>query len=169
MISLLAIVLIQFGMHLIQANRSILIEEDRVKTETERAKAPVDLTTLQLHNLMYEKNHYVKAIKACKDFKTKYPDIELVPEEEFFKDAPEEIKGSSLSTDQSHDLMLKRLEFEHFQASFIFVASLQCFSSKGIVFSYTLPFNLSLLKCIGWDKSDAVSFLKSIGSKSEDM
>ncbi|KAK6115911.1 hypothetical protein DH2020_008180 [Rehmannia glutinosa] len=77
-----------------QANRSILLEEDRVKAETERAKAPVDLTTLQLHNLMYEKNHYVKAIKACKDFKTKYPDIELVPEDEFFKDAPEEIKSS---------------------------------------------------------------------------
>ncbi|KAI3460226.1 hypothetical protein Pfo_016889 [Paulownia fortunei] len=98
-----------------QANRSILLEEDRVKAETERAKAPVDLTTLQLHNLMYEKNHYVKAIKACKDFKTKYPDIELVPEEEFFKDAPEEIKSSILSPDSTHDLMLKRLNYELFQ------------------------------------------------------
>ncbi|KAL6521916.1 hypothetical protein OROMI_031793 [Orobanche minor] len=98
-----------------QTNRSILLEEDRVKAETERAKAPVDLTTLQLHNLMYEKNHYVKAIKACKDFKTKYPDIELVPEEEFLKDAPEEIKTSKLSTDSTHDLMLKRLNYELFQ------------------------------------------------------
>ncbi|XP_012838725.1 PREDICTED: THO complex subunit 5A isoform X1 [Erythranthe guttata] len=98
-----------------QANRSILIEEDRVKAETERAKAPVDLTTLQLHNLMYEKNHYVKAIKACKDFKTKYTDIELVPEEEFFTGAPEEIKSSVLSTDTAHDLMMKRLNYELFQ------------------------------------------------------
>ncbi|XP_047960714.1 THO complex subunit 5A isoform X2 [Salvia hispanica] len=95
-----------------QANRSILIEEDRIKAESERAKAPVDLTTLQLHNLMYEKNHYVKAIKACKDFKTKYPDIELVPEEEFFRDAPEEIKSPELSTDSAHNLMLKRLNYE---------------------------------------------------------
>ncbi|KAK6130876.1 hypothetical protein DH2020_035394 [Rehmannia glutinosa] len=109
--------LTQFRMLLKQANRSILLEEDRVKAETERAKAPVDLTTLQLHNLMYEKNHYVKAIKACKDFKTKYPDIELVPEDEFFKDAPEEIKSSILSTDSAHDLMLKRLNYELFQAS----------------------------------------------------
>ncbi|KAG8377602.1 hypothetical protein BUALT_Bualt08G0050100 [Buddleja alternifolia] len=98
-----------------QANRSILLEEDRVKAETERAKAPVDFTTLQLHNLMYEKNHYVKAIKACKDFKTKYPDIELVPEEEFIRDAPEEIKSSALSTDSAHDLMLKRLNYELLQ------------------------------------------------------
>ncbi|KAG8632624.1 THO complex subunit 5B isoform X2 [Manihot esculenta] len=95
-----------------QANRSILLEEDRVKAETERAKAPVDFTTLQLHNLMYEKSHYVKAIKACKDFKSKFPDIELVPEEEFFRDAPENIKGPVLSDDTSHNLMLKRLNYE---------------------------------------------------------
>lgn len=96
-------------------NRAILLEEDRVKAETEKAKAPVDFTTLQLHNLMYEKTHYMKAIKACRDFKSKYPDIELVPEEEFFSSAPEEIKGNTLSKDSSHDLMLKRLHFELYQ------------------------------------------------------
>ncbi|KAF8410071.1 hypothetical protein HHK36_002593 [Tetracentron sinense] len=99
----------------LQANRSILLEEDHVKAETERAKAPVDFTTLQLHNLMYEKNHYVKAIKACKDFKSKHPDIELVPEKEFFSSAPEEIKGTTMANDSAHDLMLKRLNFELFQ------------------------------------------------------
>ncbi|RVW40517.1 THO complex subunit 5B [Vitis vinifera] len=98
-----------------RANRSILLEEDRAKAETERAKTPVDFTTLQLHNLMYEKNHYVKAIKACKDFKSKYPDIELVPEEEFFRDAHEDIKGTVMSNDSAHNLMLKRLNFELFQ------------------------------------------------------
>lgn len=101
-----------------QANRSILLEEDLVKSETEHAKAPVDFTTLQLHNLMYEKNHYVKAIKACKDFKSKYPDIELVPEEEFFRDAPQQIKNSVQSSDSAHNLMLKRLNFELFQVYF---------------------------------------------------
>ncbi|ONK60850.1 uncharacterized protein A4U43_C08F23370 [Asparagus officinalis] len=98
-----------------QVNRAILLEEDRVKAETESAKAPVDFTTLQLHNLTYEKNHYMKAIKACKDFKSKYPDIELVPEKEFFASAPEDIKGKALATDSAHDLMLKRLTFELFQ------------------------------------------------------
>ncbi|KAF1893250.1 hypothetical protein Lal_00001698 [Lupinus albus] len=98
-----------------QANRSILLEEDRVKMETERAKAPVDFTTLQLHNLMYEKSHYVKAIKACKDFKSKYPDIDLVPEDQFFRDAPLDIKNSVLSNDSAHNLMLKRLTLELFQ------------------------------------------------------
>ncbi|GMI91154.1 hypothetical protein like AT5G42920 [Hibiscus trionum] len=98
-----------------QVNRSILLEEDKVKAETERAKAPVDFTTLQLHNLMYEKSHYLKAIKTCKDFKSKYPAIDLVPEEEFFSNAPEDIKGSNLSDDSSHNLMLKRLNYELFQ------------------------------------------------------
>ncbi|KAJ4962971.1 hypothetical protein NE237_022910 [Protea cynaroides] len=108
----------QMSLHFInlrQINRSILLEEDRVKAETECAKAPVDFTTLQLHNLLYEKNQILKAIKACKDFKSKHPDIELVPEEEFFSSAPEEIKGTVISNDSSHDLMLKRLNFELFQ------------------------------------------------------
>lgn len=98
-----------------QANRNILTEEDRMKAETERAKAPVDSTTLQLHNLMYEKSHYLKAIKACKDFKSKYPDIQLVTEAEFFSQAPEEFKGTAVSNDTAHNLMLKRLNYELFQ------------------------------------------------------
>lgn len=98
-----------------QVNRVILQEEDRIKSETENAKIPVDHTTLQLHNLMYEKNHYLKAIKACKDFKSKYPDIELVPEEEFFRDAPEELKGDPLLKEDPHKRMLHRLNFELFQ------------------------------------------------------
>jgi len=85
--------------------------------QTERAKAPVDFTTLQLHNLVYEKSHYLKAIKACKDFKSKYPDIELVPEEEFSRDAPKDIKDSVLSKDSAHNLMLKRLNFELHQVN----------------------------------------------------
>ncbi|OIV96381.1 hypothetical protein TanjilG_09808 [Lupinus angustifolius] len=98
-----------------QVNRSILIEEDRVKMETERAKAQVDFTTLQLHNLMYEKSHYVKAIKACNDFKSKYSDLELVPEDQFFREAPQDTKDSILSNDIAHDFMLKRLTFELFE------------------------------------------------------
>lgn len=98
-----------------QINRHILLEEDRVKAETEKAKAPVDFSTLQLHNLIYEKTHYMKAIQSCRDYKTKHPDIELVPVEEFFSSAPEEIKGKVLAKDDSHDLMLKRLHFELFQ------------------------------------------------------
>eukprot|EP00252_Welwitschia_mirabilis_P025574 TRINITY_DN8050_c0_g1_i1.p1 TRINITY_DN8050_c0_g1~~TRINITY_DN8050_c0_g1_i1.p1 ORF type:complete len:833 (-),score=179.81 TRINITY_DN8050_c0_g1_i1:329-2782(-) len=98
-----------------QVNRVILQEEDRVKAETESAKGPLDHTTLQLHNLMYEKNHYLKAIKACKDFKSKYPDIELVSEEDFFKYAPDELKGDPSINEDPHKRMLHRLNFELYQ------------------------------------------------------
>ncbi|CAN6478618.1 unnamed protein product [Victoria cruziana] len=56
----------------------------------------------------------MKAIKACKDFKTKHPDITLVSEEEFYRSAPEEIKGNQ-PNGNAHDLMLRRLDFELFQ------------------------------------------------------
>jgi THO complex subunit 5 len=102
-----------------QANRSILIEEEKVRTETEIAKSPVDFTTLELHNLMYEKSHYLKANKASRDFKSRYPNIDLISEQDFFSDAPEAIKSQTLSNDSSHDLMLKRLNFELHQVNFI--------------------------------------------------
>ena len=86
-----------------------------MKAETERAKAPLDSRTLQLHSLMYEKSHYSKAIKGCKEFKSSYPDIQLVSEVDFFSQAPEEFKGSAISTDNAHNLMLKRLNYELFQ------------------------------------------------------
>ncbi|KAK8971375.1 hypothetical protein KSP40_PGU020503 [Platanthera guangdongensis] len=110
-----------------QLNRTILVEEDRIKAETESAKAPVDFTTLQLHNLMYEKNHYLKAIKTCRDFRSKYPDIELVPEEEYFKNAPEDIKSKVLASDEAHDLMLKRLNYELFQVQDEYSNAAWCF------------------------------------------
>lgn len=83
-----------------------------MKSETDSAKLPVDHTTLQLHNLLYEKNYYLKAIKACKDFKSKYPDIDLVPEEDFFRDASDELKSDPSLKDDAHKLNLQRLNFE---------------------------------------------------------
>ncbi|KAF6149284.1 hypothetical protein GIB67_026140 [Kingdonia uniflora] len=97
-------------------NRLILIEEDHLNSETEPAKTPVDFTLLQLHNMLYEKNPYVKAIKACKAFKSKYHDFELVLEKEFFSNMPQEIKVAVMSRDSAHDLMLKSLNFKIFQA-----------------------------------------------------
>ncbi|XP_042964972.1 THO complex subunit 5B isoform X2 [Carya illinoinensis] len=116
--SLLRELVTQMFLHFItlrQVNRSILLEEDHAKAETEHAKAPVDFATLQLHNLTYERNHYVKAIKACKDFRSKYPNIEMVSEDGFIRDAPGDIKTTTFSSDSAHDLMMKRLHFELFQ------------------------------------------------------
>lgn len=100
-----------------QINRCLLQEEDRVKAETDSFKAPLDHITLELHNLLYERNYYMKAINTCKDFKSRYPDIQLVSEEEFFKDAPVELKRDSLLREDGHKLMLQRLHFELHQVN----------------------------------------------------
>lgn len=118
------------------------MEEDKVKAETEAAKAPVDSTTLQLHNLLYEKNHYVKAIRACLDFQTKYPGIELVPEEEFQRSAPADILEKTLAADASHDLMLKRLNFELVQVAYCYI--LQPCRNYGTLPAANLLYSVSL-------------------------
>ncbi|KAI5077768.1 hypothetical protein GOP47_0007592 [Adiantum capillus-veneris] len=102
-------------LNLRQINRVILQDEDHVKQETEAAKLPVDYTTLQLNNLLYEKNHYLKAISACKDFKSKYPYIELVPAEDFYRDAPAEFHNDPILREDPHKEMLERLNFELYQ------------------------------------------------------
>eukprot|EP00850_Spirogloea_muscicola_P015924 SM000126S26300 [mRNA] locus=s126:63634:65861:- [translate_table: standard] len=94
-------------------NRAIMLEEERVKADTEAAKVPVDSTTLQLHNLLYKKNHFLKAIKGCQDFHTRHPGIELVPVQEFLSSAPESLKGQGVA--DAHQLMLQRLQFELLQ------------------------------------------------------
>ena len=81
-----------------------------IKLETEAAKAPIDHITLQLHN---ENNHYVKAVKTCKDIRSnKYSDIDLVSEEAFFQDAPQEPQSDPSLRDDPHKLMIQRLKFE---------------------------------------------------------
>jgi THO complex subunit 5 len=57
----------------------------------------------------------LKRLSLATTFKSKYCDIELMPEEEFFRDALEDTKGSVISNDNAHNLMLKRLKFELFQ------------------------------------------------------
>lgn len=98
-----------------QVNRVILEDEDDIKSETEKVNMAVDHTALHLHNLIYEKNHYLKAIEACKYFKSKYQDIELVPEEELFKNIPEVLKSDLMLKEDPRNRMLLRLNFELFQ------------------------------------------------------
>lgn len=93
----------------------IMEEEEHAKVATEAMKGPVDHTTLQLHNLRYEKNYYLRAIKTAKEFRSKYPADVLVSEDEFFEDAPEELRADPVLREDPHKLMLQRLNFELYQ------------------------------------------------------
>ncbi|MED6199102.1 THO complex subunit 5B [Stylosanthes scabra] len=87
------------------AQRRLGAQSSTISTPRQQGSTRRRPYKLHLYNLMYEKSYYVKAIKACKDFKSKYPDIDLVPQEQFFRDAPKDIKDSILSNDVAHNLM----------------------------------------------------------------
>ncbi|OAD59358.1 THO complex subunit 5 like protein [Eufriesea mexicana] len=67
------------------------------------SKSSVDSRHLHLQNLLYEVMHLKKEVVKCLQFKSKDELIQLVSEEEFYKEAPENI---------SRPLRLARLEWE---------------------------------------------------------
>lgn len=56
-----------------------------------KEKQRVDSTHLLLQNLLYEADHLNKEVTKCLQFKSKDEEIELVPLDDFYKDAPPEI------------------------------------------------------------------------------
>lgn len=69
-------------------NRLDKLRLKRARDLTHDAKQRVDTFHLQLENLLYEVFHLQKEVDKCLEFKSKDEDIELVSEEEFYKDAP---------------------------------------------------------------------------------
>lgn len=103
------------AIHLIELrrlSRKFFLDEDRVRSETDAAKAPLDQSILQLNNLLYEKNHYRIEIQSCREFRTKFPGIELQTEEQFWEAASEEQKGDAALKENLHQMQLARLQFE---------------------------------------------------------
>lgn len=99
-----------------QRNRELYEELESARTRTAGAKAVLETTLLQLENLEYEKAHYQKEIRTCREFTSEYSDaqIGLVDETEFVRRAPAELRVSS-SDDPAvaaHQRMVNRLHFE---------------------------------------------------------
>lgn len=76
------------------------------------AKSSVDSRHLHLQNLLYEVMHLKKEVIKCLQFKSKDELIELVSEEEFYKEAPESISRPEITKNNPHQLRLARLEWE---------------------------------------------------------
>lgn len=75
-------------------------------------KSKVDSYNLQLQNLRYEIYHLKKEVVKCLQFKSKDEDIDLVDEETFYRDAPEDISRPDVTKSDPHQLKLARLEWE---------------------------------------------------------
>lgn len=72
-------------------NRLDKLRLKRARDMTHDAKQRVDTFHLQLENLQYEVFHLGKEVDKCLEFKSKDEDIDLVPVDEFYKDAPPSI------------------------------------------------------------------------------
>ncbi|CAK9815604.1 THO complex subunit 5 homolog [Anthophora plagiata] len=76
------------------------------------SKSSVDSRHLHLQNLLYEVMHLKKEVVKCLQFKSKDELIQLVSEEEFYKEAPENICRPEITNHNPHQLRLARLEWE---------------------------------------------------------
>ncbi|XP_077571017.1 THO complex subunit 5 homolog [Stigmatopora nigra] len=99
-------------MTLKKLNRLAHMRLKRGRDQTHEAKQKVDVLHLQLQNLLYEVLHLQKEISKCLEFKSKHEDIDLVTEEEFYKDAPQEISRPQLTKNDPHQQTLARLDWE---------------------------------------------------------
>ena len=52
-----------------QSNREAQIYTESKKSEVSRSKQKLNQLNLQYYNILYEKNHFLKEIKQCRDFR----------------------------------------------------------------------------------------------------
>jgi len=95
------------------------LEKLRLKScrdATNSSKQSVDSFNLQLQNLLYEVLHLRKEVDKCINFRSADESLTLVPEDQFYKEAPAELSGSGASSggggDPGHALRLARLQWE---------------------------------------------------------
>lgn len=99
-------------MNLKKLNRLAHMRLKRGRDQTHEAKQKVDVLHLQLQNLLYEVLHLQKEISKCLEFKSKHEEIDLVSEDEFYQDAPQDISRPHLTKNDPHQLTLARLDWE---------------------------------------------------------
>lgn len=82
------------------------------KDAVNEKKQKVDNFHLQLQNLTYEVMHLQKEVTKCMEFRSRDEEIDLVPVEEFRREAPAEVLKRDLTDADPHQLTLARLQWE---------------------------------------------------------
>ncbi|KAL0091074.1 Fms-interacting protein-domain-containing protein [Phycomyces blakesleeanus] len=77
---------------------------------TAEAKTAMDARQIGLQNVMYEKRHLLEEIVKCRDFRSVYQDVDLIPLDEFNAVAPPAYRQDNSN---QHIEMINRLKFEH--------------------------------------------------------
>jgi len=92
-------------------NRNVWEQVGGYKEETQRANQEVDAAELKLQNLQYEKNHFLREIRHCRDFRDTERAIELVSKADFARLAPADL-AQPREQDDAHQYHLNRLTLE---------------------------------------------------------
>lgn len=95
------------------AHRRLCDATDTLREAAAEAKTQLDTSSLQLQNLLYERQHYEKEISSCRSWQSAFSDeqIALVPLEEFASH-PLAAEGGLSEESDPHQLMLNRLKHE---------------------------------------------------------
>jgi THO complex subunit 5 len=93
-----------------EVNRQLHTEIESEKEKHTHYKEKLNALNLRLQNLQYEKNHFIREIEICRNYKPKNVVEDLISEEEFLKTAPKEFLPQNLNDE--HEVMLKLLNFE---------------------------------------------------------
>ncbi|XP_014681794.1 PREDICTED: THO complex subunit 5 homolog [Priapulus caudatus] len=103
------------GINLKKLNRLGQIRCRISRESTSEAKYRVDSLHLQLQNLLYELMHLQKEITKCLQFKSADEEIDIVPVDEFYVEAPPSISRPDVTKSDKHQQYLSRLEWEREQ------------------------------------------------------
>ncbi|XP_035793714.1 THO complex subunit 5 homolog isoform X2 [Anopheles albimanus] len=82
------------------------------RTALHKEKLRVDSNRLQLQNLLYEEEHLKREIQRCYLFKSQDEEIDLIPEHEFYQNAPETVSRPTKTRYDDHAKRIGRLEWE---------------------------------------------------------
>uniref|UniRef100_A0A2M4BFD1 Putative tho complex subunit 5 n=1 Tax=Anopheles marajoara TaxID=58244 RepID=A0A2M4BFD1_9DIPT len=88
----------------------VRIRDGRVALHKEKLR--VDSNRLQLQNLLYEEEHLKREIQQCYLFKSQDEEIDLIPENEFYQNAPEAVSRPTKTRYDDHTKRIARLEWE---------------------------------------------------------
>uniref|UniRef100_A0A182JS38 Uncharacterized protein n=1 Tax=Anopheles christyi TaxID=43041 RepID=A0A182JS38_9DIPT len=77
-----------------------------------KEKLRVDSNRLQLQNLLYEAEHLKREVQRCYMFKSQDEEIELVPVDVFYDQAPESVSRPEKTKTDEHSRRIARLEWE---------------------------------------------------------
>ncbi|XP_053665470.1 THO complex subunit 5 homolog [Anopheles marshallii] len=88
----------------------VRIREGREALHKEKLR--VDSNRLQLQNLLYEAEHLKREVQRCFMFKSQDEEIELVPVEEFYAQAPASVSRPESTKTDEHARRIARLEWE---------------------------------------------------------